>query len=593
MGFETILAQTPLFADAPDTTVEGLAALAERRELASGEVLYAEGDTPEALYVVASGRLRVSSAGELVGYVGRLQPVGEMGVVMGEPRTASVIAARHSVILRIPAAGFLEYLSDHPATMLTLSQLMIARLREVGQRRLQSATEQQGTFAIIPASQEMPVMTLAEALVHSLSGWPAARLITAEHVDAALGEGAAQAALDGGRAGARLLEWMSELEGRHRYVVYASQSDRDNWASRCLHCADRVLVLAEAATPPSPIGVLSELRNAALPVPVELVLLRPDGDPAPHTLAWREQTGARAHYYVHPWEERELSALARQVTGRGVGLVLGGGGARGFAHIGLIRALEDLRIPVDLAGGTSMGAFVSALLMCGFDSVEIAQIARETFVRNNYLNDYALPRVSLIRGRRFGVRLAEIFGDQQIEALRRTYFCVSSNLSSGATVVHDRGPLSTWVGTSMAIPGFAPPIAYEEELLCDGALADNLPTEFMQGLERGSIVASNVSSEGAIRIAGEGVGAPDPEALLRRRRRASRASPRIGEILLRSATLTSQATIDRAAARADVYLRMPCQEFGSFDWRRLDELAERGYEHALEQLSPLRETLAR
>ena len=132
----------------------------------------------------------------------------------------------------------------------------------------------------------------------------------------------------------------------------------------------------------------------------------------------------------------------------------------------------------------------------GFDSVEMTHIARETFVRNNYLNDYALPRVSLIRGRKFAARLLEIFGERQIEDLRRTYFCVSANLTTGATVVHDRGPLAVWVGTSMAVPGVAPPIAYEGDLLCDGGVVDNLPTDVMQSLERGSIVASNVSTEG-------------------------------------------------------------------------------------------------
>jgi NTE family protein len=242
-------------------------------------------------------------------------------------------------------------------------------------------------------------------------------------------------------------------------------------------------------------------------------------------------------------------------------------------------------------GGTSMGAFISALLACGFDSVEMAEIARESFVRNNYLNDYAVPRVSLIRGRKFAARLRDLFGERQIEELRRTYFCVSTSLTTGATVVHDRGPLSVWVGTSMAVPGVAPPIAYEEELLCDGGVVDNLPTDVMQKLERGSIIACNVSTEGAIRAPGAGLGEPDPEALLRRRGEV--APPRLSEILVRSATLTSATAMHLAAERADVYVRMPTQDVGMFDWRRLDELIERGYEHALKRLAPLRDTLIR
>jgi NTE family protein len=427
--------------------------------------------------------------------------------------------------------------------------------------------------------------------VAALSGWPDARLITAAHVDAALGSGASQTPFDDESSSAALRAWLNELEGRHRYLIYAADSDRDTWALRCLRNADRVLVLAEASLPPEPVPVLDELRGGALLVPVELVLLRPEGDPSPHTLAWLEQTGARAHYFVHPWDAVELASLARQVTGRGLGLVLGGGGARGFAHIGLVRALEQLGLVVDVAGGASMGAFISALLACGLDSVQMAQVVRETFVRNNYLNDYALPRISLIRGRKFAGQLGEIFGDRQIEELRRTYFCVSSNLTTGAAVVHDRGPLSTWVGTSMAVPGVAPPVAYRGELLCDGGVVDNLPTDVMQRLERGSIVACNVSTEGDIRAPGAGMNGPDPEALLRWTQ--PEAPPRLSEILMRSATLTGAATMERAVERADVYIHMPTEGIGLFDWAHLEELIDRGCAHALERLTDVQDTLRR
>lgn len=591
MDIGSTLAQAPLFADMNGEALDELSALVERRSLRSGEVLYEEGEPSTHFFLVAGGRLRVTSQGALLGYVGRLEPVGEMGVVVGESRAATVRAVRDTTVLAIARPQFLDFLERQAKALMALSRLMIQRNREVGRKRMLAATEVQGTFAVIPASPDVPVIALAEALVGHLSGWPAARLITAAHVDAALGAEASQALLTDTGASARLTSWLSEMEGRHRYVIYAADGGRDEWALRCLHNADRVLVLAEAGRPPGPVSALRELRGGG--APVELVLLRSEGDPSPHTLAWREETGARAHYFLHPWDERELASLARQLTGRGVGLVLGGGGARGFAHIGLVRALEQLGIPVDVAGGTSMGAFISALLASGLDSLEMANVARQTFVSGNYLNDYALPRprVSLIRGRKFGGRLREIFGEHEIEELRRTYFCVSTNLSSGATVVHDRGPLSTWVGTSMAVPGVAPPVAYEEDLLCDGGVVDNLPTDVMQRLERGSIIASNVSTEADLRAPGAGMGSPDPEALLHWK--GAKPAPRLREILVRSATLTSSTALELAAERADVYIRMPSQDYGMFDWRRLDELIELGYAHALEQLTPARETLMR
>ena len=590
MDAANILGQVPLFAALPSLERERLGRLAERQDLHSGQILYGEGEAPHSFYIVVSGRLRVSLDNSLLGYVGRGEPVGEMGVITGEPRTSSVHALRDTVVLRIASKPFLDLLYREASTLMAITRLMVGRLRQYQRTRRRAPTRAQGALAILPASSNVPVQVLAEALVRRLGGWPNARLITAAHVDAALGQGAAQTAFDDVAGGTLLRNWLNQLESRHPYLILAAHRDDDLWAARCLRQADRVLVMAEASSIPTPIPALRQLPEGRLLAPVELVLLCPEGDRSPNTRAWCEVTAARAHYYLHPWAEEELASLARQITGRGVGLVLGGGGARGFAHIGLVRALRQLDIPVDITGGTSMGAFVSAMLACGFDPVEMSHVARETFVNNNFLNDYTLPAVSLIRGRRFFTRLIEIFGERRIEELRRSYYCISTNLTSGATVVHDHGLLAAWVGTSMAVPGVAPPVAWEGDLLCDGGVVDNLPTDVMQAMERGSIIACSVSQSGDIRAPGRGRGEPEPEALLVKWTEGLR--PRFSEILLRTATLTADTMFRKdAMERADVDIHMPVQDVSMFAWKRLDELVERGYEHALERLTPLRDQL--
>jgi predicted acylesterase/phospholipase RssA len=245
-----------------------------------------------------------------------------------------------------------------------------------------------------------------------------------------------------------------------------------------------------------------------------------------------------------------------------------------------MRALEELNIPVDLAGGTSMGAYFSALLACGFSSKEMTEIARETFVTKNHLNDYVLPRISLIRGRKFLTRLHQIFGERRVEELRMPYFCVSTNLTQARTMVHDTGVLSTWVGTSMAIPGVAPPVAYHGELLVDGAVTNSLPTDVMQALGRGPIIASDVSTEGGLKA--PGIEGPDPEALLRRD--GNKAQVSLIDILFGGMALTSESGVRLRASRADLYLRMPVAGVALFAWKRLDEIADRGYEQAMQRL---------
>jgi NTE family protein len=585
------LAKVAIFAKLSIEALQHLAHVAVSLQLSTGDPLYHKGDPPLYVYIVWHGRLRVSLNERTVGYVGRYQPIGEMAVIVGEERNTTVHAVRDTLLLKFTAQVFLDFVQTNAASLLDLTRLVIQRGRNAYNQNPQNKqTYSGGTLAVIPASSGVSAIQLAEALNDHLYGWPATRLITSAHVESVFGKNFAQTPLDKSPEDLRLRTWLASLEEHHKYVLYAADNDSDQWSLRCLHQADRILILAEAARLPEPVPVLDALHEKGLIVPIELVLLRSEGDPSPHTLAWRDETQARAHYFIHPWAHADISALARQISGTGVGLVLGGGGARGFAHIGLIRALEQLQIPIDVVGGTSMGAFIAALVACGFDSVEMTHIVHETFVARNYLNDYTVPKVSLIRGARFHNRLHAIFGTRRIEELRRTFYCISTNLTTGSPMIHDRGTLATWVGTSMSVPGVVPPVAWHGDLLCDGGVVNNLPTDVMHGLERGIVIASNVSMNGDIGAPGAGEDEPDQMALLNWK--GIKRAPKLSEILMRTATLASDTTIQLASiSNADIYLRMPIADIGMFDWHRLDELIERGYQYGLEVLTPLRESL--
>ncbi len=587
------LAKVSIFSKLPIEALQQLAPAAEQLQLSTGDTLYSKGDQPLYVYIVWHGRLRVNVNDLTVGYVGRYQPIGEMAVIIGEPRNTNVHAVRDTLLLKFTAQVFLDFVQTNEASLLDITLLVINRGRNAYNKNGQNTKiDSGGTLAVIPASSGVSAIQLAESLVEHLHGWPATRLITAAHVDAIFGKNFAQTPLNKSPEDLQLRAWLASLEERHNYVLYAADNDSDPWSLRCLHQADRILILAEAARLPENVPVLDALHGNGLIVPIELVLLRSEGDPSPHTLAWREETRARAHYFVHPWAHADISALARQISGQGVGLVLGGGGARGFAHIGLIRALEQLQIPIDIVGGTSMGAFVAALVACGFDSVEMTHIAHETFVARNYLNDYTVPKVSLIRGARFHNRLLSVFGQRRIEELRRTFYCISTNLTTGNPMIHDRGTLATWVGTSMSVPGVVPPVAWHGDLLCDGGVVNNLPTDVMHGLERGIIIASNVSMNGDIGAPGAGEEEPDQMALLNWK--GTKRAPNLSEILMRTATLASDTTIQLTSiSNADIYIRMPIADIGMFDWQQLDELIERGYQYALDILTPIRDTLPR
>jgi NTE family protein len=581
LDIRAVLAQTHLFVALSRPAMDQLVAATQVRRLTSGETLLTIGSPAESLYIVAVGRLRVVlDSGLAVNEIGRLEPVGEISLLSGEPRSATVYAIRDTTVLEIDRLALYAVFQQHPSALLTMSRMVIARLRQNQRAAKLASTRRSRSIAVLPATPRIDPNDFATALCHALEDSGKVEKLDAARVDAVLGHGTAASEIGACEREEPLVEWLQQQELDHRHLVYVAGTRPSPWSQRCMRQADRVLLLADTADPPQQSLMVAELRASGVRAPVDLVLMRAEGAPAGRVLEWREAVGAVSHYYVRPGNARDVARVARSLTGRAVGLVLGGGGARGFAHLGVLRALEELGIEVDVTGGSSMGAFLSALVACGYRSQDVLRIARETFVSRNLLNDYLFPSVSLIRGRKFLKRLADIFGDQQIEHLRTPFYCVSTNLTRGRAHVHDRGPLHLWLGTSMCIPGVAPPVAYRGELLVDGAVVNSLPTDVMQALERGPIIASDVSTEGG--IGAPGIEGPDPEALLKWGNADKR--PNLFSILFRTATLTSESGVAARAERADLYLRMPVDGIGVFDWKRIDELAERGYQHAMKQL---------
>ncbi|NKF20785.1 cyclic nucleotide-binding and patatin-like phospholipase domain-containing protein [Solimonas marina] len=590
MNAREILGQCPLFAGVDDGALDALAGDATLVDVPSGERVFAQGEDSDHIFIVATGRLRaVLADGRVTDVITRLQPTGEIGAVLGERHSADVYAVRDSVLVRLPTSAMLDALRPFPDALLRLTRLITRRLRQNASVAPHAATvNERNSLAVVAATPSAPARLVAERLVETLSSLGETQLVDLRTIEQAFNADDREAMRADAHAARRLIEYLNVLEARGVQPVYLADAGSQPWARRCMRQADRVLLVIDAAEREPHGAMLEALQSSGTRATVDLVIVRAAGMPAGPVLAWKQRAGARAHYFVRADREEDFASLARQLTGRGVGLVLGGGGARGFAHVGLLQALRDLRIPVDVVGGSSMGAYFAALLACEESIDNIRRIARETFVAHNYLNDYVLPTVSLIRGRKFVRHLHDTFGDRSIESLRRPFFCMTTNLSRGTAVAHHHGPVYLWTATSMAVPGVAPPLVYNGELYADGSVINSLPTDVMQSLDRGPIIASDVSTEGGVEA--PGVEGPDPEGAFGLK---GDDAPRLLSILFRTATLTSESGVAARAARADRYLRMPVERIGMFDWKRMDEIVERAYQHALAELAPHRDRLAR
>ena len=178
----------------------------------------------------------------------------------------------------------------------------------------------------------------------------------------------------------------------------------------------------------------------------------------------------------------DFSRLARHLMGESVGLVLGGGGARGADHVGLIKAIQECNIPIDMVGGVSMGAFMGVLWCMEKDTAQVTRKASYFFheMTRKWLMcfDLTLPFTSWFKGHRFNSLIQETFGeDSLIEDLWVPYFTVTSDVTSSCMRLHSHGSVWRYVRASMSLSGYMPPLCDPEDghLLLDGGYVNNLP----------------------------------------------------------------------------------------------------------------------
>lgn len=525
-----LLRQAPLFAPLPEPALARLASRAMLRRLRAGEWLFRQGDAGNELYVVASGRLEAvfesPPPARVIRLLGRGEVVGEVALIAGQPRSASVRARRDTELLEISSNGFRDLLGQHPDVGMELLQLLARRLA-AGSAPAGSTPQ---TVAVVDL-REPPVRPMLRTLGEAFGGTVAA-------VDRA-----------GVPPGVEPGRHVDDLERTSDIVLLGARADDPvAWFDFCRRQADRVVCVADSEDWP-PVAELASLLQGC-----DLALA---GRPATVTHRWLEALRPRAHHWLDlPDSASGAARLVRRLTGRSTGVVLSGGGSRGFAHIGAVERLLEHGLTIDRIGGCSMGAFVSGLVAVGLSSADCIDVCRQEFIDRNPFNDYTLPRVSLIRARKASAMLQRVFGDQTIEECPIDYFCVSADLISADLVVHRAGPLWQAIGASMSIPGFAPPIELDGQLLVDGGVLDNLPVEVMAATGEGPVVAVDVM--GRTQLGKEGV------------------QPTLTETLARATVLGSWQRLGDKADQAHVVITPDIPPMGLMDFRRIDEVVEAG-----------------
>jgi NTE family protein len=521
---QALLGEVALFANLPEAGLRELAALARPVSIPAGAVLFERGDPGDALYVVRSGRLEAVIDDHVVREAGRGEVLGELALLTGGPRTATVRARRDAELYAVRRAD-LDLLLTDPASARALVHHLAARIPG-GEPPTPARTG--AVLALVPfdgrTSPEL-MRRLAALLVREL-----VRGATVIRLDD-----------DSDPAG-----WPARLDGAevtHELVLLVAEHPDSAWARFCLRQADRPLVVVDTGAPPS---------RRALPAATQLVAVGPAG-PAP----WLGAVRSATHHLVGAeLPAEDVGRLARRVSGRSVGLVLSGGGARGLAHIGVVDELRRGGIVVDRVGGTSMGAVVAGLVAVGASAEDMIDTARRELVARRPFGDLTWPRHGLVRGVRLAATLRRVFGAALIEDQRCGLFTVSVDLVAAEEVVHRSGRIADAVGLSVRLPGIIPPQRIGDRLHVDGGVLDNLPIGVMAAEREGPVIGVDVAQPFA-----EGATIP---------------LPRIIDTIGQAMTIASRRREDPARAQARAVIVPDLGDIGLFDFRRLDELVERG-----------------
>uniref|UniRef100_A0ABI8AN66 Patatin like phospholipase domain containing 7 n=1 Tax=Felis catus TaxID=9685 RepID=A0ABI8AN66_FELCA len=601
-------------------------------EVEAGRAVYRQGDRSDCTYIVLSGRLRSvirkdDGKKRLAGEYGRGDLIGVVETLTHQARATTVHAVRDSELAKLPAGALTSIKRRYPQVVTRLIHLLGEKI--LGSLQQGTASGHQfglhtagskwdsgnpasnlSTVAVMPVSEDVPLTAFALELKHALGAIGPVLLLTSDNIKQRLGS----AALDSIHE-YRLSSWLGQQEDIHRIVLYQADSTLTPWTQRCIRQADCILIVGLGEQEPA-VGELERmLESTAVRAQKQLVLLHREEGPAPsRTVEWlnmRSWCSGHLHlccprrvfsrrslpklvemyervFQRPPDRHSDFSRLARVLTGNAIALVLGGGGARGCAQVGIIRALTECGIPVDMVGGTSIGAFMGALYSeeRNYSQIRIRakQWAEDMTSMVKTVLDLTYPITSMFSGAGFNSSICSVFKDRQIEDLWIPYFTITTDITASAMRVHTDGSLWRYVRASMSLSGYLPPLCDPKDghLLMDGGYINNLPADVARSMGAKVVIAIDVGSQDETDLTNYG-DALSGWWLLWKRWNPLATKVKVlnmAEIQTRLAYVCCVRQLEMVKnSEYCEYLRPPIDSYGTLDFGKFNEICEVGYQH--------------
>ncbi|XP_026859503.2 patatin-like phospholipase domain-containing protein 7a [Electrophorus electricus] len=597
----------------------------------AGRAVYRQGDKSDSTFIVLSGRLRSvilkeDGKKELTGEYGRGDLIGVVEALTHQNRATTVHAVRDSELAKFPEGALRSIKRKFPQVVTRLIHLLGQKIlqqvngpltaRSLALHRPGSKWDagnpasNLSTIAVLPVSDEVPLTAFTLELQHALIAIGPTLLLTSDIIKQRLGS----AALDSVHE-YRLSSWLGQQEDIHRIVLYQTDTSLTPWTQRCIRQADCIIIVGLGEQDPA-VGELERmLEGSAVRAQKQLVLLhREDGAVPTGTAEWlnmrswisrhlhlscprrifsRRSLPKLIEMYQRVFQKTadrhsDFSRLARVLTGNAIALVLGGGGARGCSQVGILRALTESGIPVDLVGGTSIGSMMGALYAEERSYSRMRIRAREwamemTSVFKKIL-DLTYPVTSMFSGAAFNSSINAVFKDKQIEDLWIPYFNITTDITASAMRVHTDGSLWRYVRASMSLSGYLPPLCDPKDghLLMDGGYINNLPADVARSMGAKVVIAIDVGSQDETNLTNYGDALSGWWLLWKRLNPLAEKVKvlNMAEIQTRLAYVCCVRQLE-SVKNSDYceYIRPPINRYRTLEFGKFDEIAEVGYQH--------------
>lgn len=585
------LSSITIFAQYDQEILQAIAAELKVIYILSGEILVRQNDLADSFYIVMQGRLRAVCRDEkklenIMGEIGAGEFVGETALLTEGPRTATVYAVRDSILLQFNKKTFDDLLQRYPAVIMAIAKFTLKRLVN---KALPKNTVV--TIAVIPAAHNPLLTEFTMNLVKELECLGGTLYLNSKSFKELYAEKYSDNSFDH----ERVISWLNQQETKFRYIVYEADANMTDWTRRCIRQADRILLVGLEKENCNFNEIEAEFftdKYLHFRLLTEFVLTHQTSNVSA-TRRWLNLRPLSNYHHLRLNHQPDFAKLVRFITGRANGLVFSSGGARTLAYIGVMQALEELNIPIDIIAGCSMGAWIGASFALGRNAQAVTKHMETALAYYNKKMDYTLPLISVLRGRVFDYVLKESLGENtRIEDLWGRFFCISTNLSKGTLQIHDRGLLWQSVRASSSLPAIFPPIVNERnELLVDGAVINNLPVDVMRKyINSGNIIACTVGKPKEEECDHSQDLTSGWHLLFERFNPFAQKPnfPHIGKIIASSINLGSHMHEQETLAQANLNIEINMHRFALFDFKYYRQMIDEGYRAAMKILSTSR-----